>query len=78
MATAVVLIISNCLLHLLAGVCPLHCKNIRNVKLIPVIYGLPGGRTLDRAERGEVVLGGCVVRPVDAVCPFCHWPAKLK
>lgn len=73
-----ILVIANCLLHVLPGVCPLHCKVIRNADLVPVIYGLLGGRTLERAERGEVVLGGCVVRPVKAVCPYCHWPARWK
>ena len=29
----------------------------------PIAYGFPGGDILDSVERGEVVLGGCVVMP---------------
>lgn len=34
-------------------------------KLLPVCYGKPGKTLLERAHRGEVVLGGCVVRGYD-------------
>lgn len=34
-------------------------------KLLPVCYGRPGRELLDRAHRGEVVLGGCLVRGYD-------------
>ncbi len=34
-------------------------------KLLPVCYGKPGKELLDRAHRGEVVLGGCLVRGYD-------------
>ena len=34
-------------------------------KLLPVCYGKPGKVLLDRAHRGEVVLGGCMVRGYD-------------
>jgi len=31
--------------------------------MIPIIYGMPGDAIMDRAQRGEVLLGGCVSRP---------------
>ena len=34
-------------------------------KLLPVYYGKPGRQLLERAHRGEVVLGGCMVRGYD-------------
>jgi hypothetical protein len=34
-------------------------------KVLPVCYGKPGHELLDRARRGEVVLGGCMVRGYD-------------
>lgn len=34
-------------------------------KVLPVCYGKPGKATLDRAHKGEVVLGGCMVRGYD-------------
>ena len=37
------------------GVCPGgHTDSI-----IPIVYGLPTRETMERAERGEVKLGGC-------------------
>ena len=36
-------------------------------KLLPVCYGKPGKKLLDRAHRGEVVLGGCMVRGYDPI-----------
>jgi hypothetical protein len=34
-------------------------------RLLPVYYGKSGKQLLDRAHRGEVVLGGCMVRGYD-------------
>ena len=34
-------------------------------RLLPVCYGKPGKTVLDRAHRGEVVLGGCMVSGYD-------------
>ena len=28
---------------------------------IPIVYGLPGSELFERADRGEVSLGGCIV-----------------
>lgn len=40
-----------------ASVCPKCGKDSG----IPIAYGLPGRDLMDRAQRGEVALGGCLV-----------------
>ncbi len=37
------------------------CPVCRGTRTAPVIFGLPGSEALERAERGEVILGGCVI-----------------
>ncbi len=36
---------------------PLHCGK----SMVPVVYGMPGPDLFEASERGDVVLGGCVV-----------------
>jgi hypothetical protein len=36
-------------------------------RLVPVAYGLPGPEAFERAERGEIILGGCCVHPFSAM-----------
>lgn len=38
--------------------CPV-CKSSEHV--IPIVYGKPGKELMEKAERGEVKLGGCVI-----------------
>ena len=42
-------------------------------KLVPVIYGYPDSEAFEEADRGEVVLGGCMVGDFDpaTACPKC-------
>lgn len=52
------------------GIC-LHCGGVTR----PVAFGFPSGETLDQADRGEVILGGCCP-PVESPglqCPHCEW-----
>lgn len=28
---------------------------------VPIVYGMPGIELFEKAERGEIVLGGCVI-----------------
>ncbi len=37
-----------------------------------IVYGLPGEELFAAAARGEVALGGCLVRPQRWRCPACH------
>lgn len=41
-----------------APICP-HCGQ----PMVPIRYGYPGQALVEAAERGEVVLGGCIVEP---------------
>ena len=42
-------------------------------KMVPIVYGYPGDGLMEAAERGEVVLGGCVIWPNQPrwKCPTC-------
>ena len=31
--------------------------------MVPIVYGFPGPEMWDAAERGDIVLGGCVMSP---------------
>ena len=37
------------------------CPACQSGDVVPIAYGLPMGEGLARAQRGEVMLGGCVV-----------------
>jgi hypothetical protein len=41
--------------------------------LRPIVYGMPNGGLLAAAERGELVLGGCVIGPAELACSRCGW-----
>lgn len=51
-----------------SGDCPV-CG--RSNEAIPIVYGEPAGRTLRKAKRGKVYLGGCAVTQCDP-----HWYCK--
>ncbi len=40
------------------------CPACKVEKLIPIVYGMPGGELVEQSDRGEVELGGCVVSKV--------------
>jgi ribosomal protein L40E len=44
--------------------------------VVPVVYGLPAPEATAAEDRGELVLGGCLVGDEDAelVCRQCHAP----
>jgi hypothetical protein len=37
------------------------CPECGSENVIPIVYGKPGEELIEKAERGEVKLGGCVV-----------------
>lgn len=51
------------------------CPQCGAMKIVPVVFGLPGGELMERARRGEVSLGGCMPQPgVLGACKACgHW-----
>jgi hypothetical protein len=73
----VALVLVDTFLHVYLHVCPLHLARFAPGAIMPVLYGRPMGDAFAKAERGDRVLGGCVVGPVAGVCPFCHWPAAF-
>ena len=38
------------------------CPYCRSKNVIPIIYGFPGPDMFVAAEKGEIKLGGCVIR----------------
>ena len=38
-----------------------RCPSCGSPDRIPIAYGLPTQETVERADRGEVLLGGCLV-----------------
>jgi len=74
----IVFLISNTLLHTRVGFCIVHLEHFDPLTAVPVVHGLPDHALLERAHRHRVVLGGCVVGPIAAVCPHCHWPIRLR
>ena len=50
-----------------------------NPRGVPLVIGLPDAETFEAAERGEVVLGGCVLDPgpiPEWACPECREPLR--
>jgi len=64
-------------LHAALYVCPFRFVHFGKSGGVPVVYGLPSPEGFEEAKAGRIVLGGCVIRPVGAVCPCCHWPVRL-
>jgi len=44
-----------------AGMALLRCAKCGRTERKPVVYGYPSPETLEKARRGEVVLGGCEI-----------------
>ena len=39
------------------------CPSCGSSNSIPIVYGKPSSEAMKKAEKGEIVLGGCIVRP---------------
>jgi hypothetical protein len=56
------------------------CPSCGSTEVVPIAYGLPGPELMERAERGEVALGGCLVSGNDPrwQCRSCglHFPQQ--
>jgi hypothetical protein len=51
----------------------LTCPACGSTQVVPIAYGYPSAREWERARRGKVVLGGCVIGPDSArwACKAC-------
>lgn len=47
------------------------CPRCGSEQTVEVIYGLPAPGLFERAERGEVVLGGCEPTDAERACRSC-------
>lgn len=59
-------------------VCPLTFKKMGRSDFIPIVYELPTMDMYLKAKKDEVILGGCSIRPLKAVCRHCGWPVKFS
>jgi hypothetical protein len=57
---------------------PAHAANRRctvcgsRLRLVAVVYGLPTTEAMESAERGDVVIGGCIPGGPTHVCAVCR------
>jgi len=53
---------------------PPLCPDCSSATARPIVYGYPGAALAQRAERGQLVLGGCLVTDNDPrwMCPSCR------
>jgi ribA/ribD-fused uncharacterized protein len=51
------------------------CPKCSSIRIVPIIYGLPRPELIERAGRGEIVLGGCLVfeSAPNRSCVSCHY-----
>ena len=54
---------------------PAKCRHCGS-KVLHIQYGYPSPETMEAAERGELLLGGCCISPdsPDYACPICGQP----
>jgi len=48
------------------------CPKCGSERTVPIVYGLPGPELQEAARRGEVLLGGCIVRPGQPTMACLH------
>lgn len=53
--------------HLMNQSCP-HCYSIR---IVPIIYGMPGPELVEQAKQGDIFLGGCCPSEAHYHCRDC-------
>ena len=49
------------------------CPTCNSWNIVPIVYGMPGADLEEQEQRGEVILGGCVVtdNDPDLCCKDC-------
>jgi len=54
------------------------CERCHSREVVPICYGLPTEEAFAEAEKGEFVLGGCMVRDALWHCKSCgyRWPEE--
>ncbi len=58
----------------------IECPKCRSTNVIPIVYGFPSEELFERADRGEVKLGGCVIEDDNPnyFCKDCEAEFKAK
>jgi len=65
-------------LHWGLGVCPFYLATFKSLEAMPVVYGYPTAEGLIKALNRKIILGGCMVHSLPAVCQHCHFPARFN
>ena len=50
------------------------CPSCGSTEIIPICYGKPSYEGFQKSQRGEIILGGCIMRPnaPHNVCKECN------
>ena len=53
----------------------MKCPKCSKGSIVPIRYGMPGNDMWEEKERGEIILGGCVIeeRAPDHHCNDCQY-----
>lgn len=56
------------------------CPQCRERRGVDIIYGYPGFELVEQEQRGEIVIGGCVLDAAapDRHCQSCHHEWQIK
>jgi len=51
----------------------INCPKCKSEECVPIAYGFPSERLLERSKKGTVILGGCMVpnNPPTRFCKIC-------
>lgn len=54
---------------------PERCPECGSERIVEILYGLPASDAGEASERGEIILGGCLVGPGSPEwgCGACGW-----
>lgn len=54
---------------------PERCPECGSDRIVPILYGLPTSESGEAADRGELLIGGCMTGPGAPRwgCGACHW-----
>jgi hypothetical protein len=54
---------------------PKNCPQCGSLKVLEILYGRPTSEGMEAVERGEMILGGCLIMPgqPDWACPACGY-----
>ncbi|MCY3414979.1 MAG: hypothetical protein INQ03_25235 [Candidatus Heimdallarchaeota archaeon] len=57
-----------------------HCPKCKSEEYTPIMYGYPAKESIEAAEKGELILGGCELpkKLTNASCKACGHRYMIK